>query len=700
MTKQDLFCENEELITECLALCEERMQGILTEEAEVETPRVTLSYGAELAAFGLLLTDTLRKSLSGELKRQDEENLRKRNEALYADILPDVYETSFANPAFSCKMLGKARGRVAAAVYSELRAQIPYAYAGLTKPVCYALELFLEIYGLLENEADANALKRALFYYVHDYTGEFVFNRMSEQFSESFPYYKSILTDDSLGNRKKLYLLGEYISENERAMSDFLESLPEEKIDSMAATFTDGYLRGFRVMMVSLEGKSIADLRGTVGMERLHKKVMENLAEHGITVLVYPPVRTIFGRSYGRMNGTGSQPANPQYDYDHRNDYQLVLNKKLLENRLAKTEEAYRFYADSCRAYAGPLVQESFGEPGFLPVNKPEVITADERMQKLLTEQRTRLGMIRETHLPGDAYSFSIIAYPIPAIGPKFADIFRETVKLNTLDNDTYIRIQQKLCDALNEGKYVHVKGMGDNKTDLTVALYDRTDPAAQTIFENCTADVNIPVGEVFTSPKLNGTNGVLHVTSVYLDGKRFRNLTITFENGMIKDYSCENFPTKEENEAYIRENILFSHETLPMGEFAIGTNTEAYRMGRVFDCQAELPILIAEKTGPHFAVGDTCYSHAEDHAVYNPDGKEIIARDNELVRNRDKEPEKAYFNCHTDITIPYDELGHLIVIGEDGRKTEILREGRFVLPGTEELNAPLCDINTPAGRK
>ena len=38
-------------------------------------------------------------------------------------------------------------------------------------------------------------------------------------------------------------------------------------------------------------------------------------------------------------------------------------------------------------------------------------------------------------------------------------------------------------------------------------------------------------------------------------------------------------------------------------------------------------PILIAEKTGPHFAFGDTCYSHCEDLPVYNPDGKEMIAR-------------------------------------------------------------------------
>ena len=71
------------------------------------------------------------------------------------------------------------------------------------------------------------------------------------------------------------------------------------------------------------------------------------------------------------------------------------------------------------------------------------------------------------------------------------------------------------------------------------------------------------------------------------------------------------------------------------MGEFAIGTNTTAYRMGRMYEIEDRLPILIAEKTGPHFAFGDTCYSLAEYVAVYNPDGKEIIARDNSVSIRR-----------------------------------------------------------------
>ncbi len=134
----------------------------------------------------------------------------------------------------------------------------------------------------------------------------------------------------------------------------------------------------------------------------------------------------------------------------------------------------------------------------------------------------------------------------------------------------------------------------------------------------------------------------------------------------------------------------MMQHETLPMGEFAIGTNTTAYRMARDFQIADKLPILIAEKTGPHFAVGDTCYSHAEDTKVYNPDGKEIMAKDNERTQIRKEDASKAYFNCHTDITIPYDELDAITAILPDGSTIDVIRDGRFVVPGTEQLNIPL----------
>ena len=298
-------------------------------------------------------------------------------------------------------------------------------------------------------------------------------------------------------------------------------------------------------------------------------------------------------------------------------------------------------------------------------------------------------GQIVNRYIKGDERSFTIIAYPIPEIGEKFSEIFAEIFKINTLDYKLYERIQQTIIETLDTCQWVEIKGCNGNETDLIIHLHELEDIKKQTNFENCVADVNIPVGEVFTSPVLAGTGGVLHVKKVYLNGLQFKDLKLVFDCGQVIDYSCSNFETEEEKRAYIEDNILFHHNKIPMGEFAIGTNTTAYVVAEKYGIEDKLPILIAEKMGPHFAVGDTCYSWAEDTPVFNPDGREIIARDNEISALRKEDISMAYYGCHTDITIPYEELGSISVIDEDGESLPIIENGRFVLPGTEELNKP-----------
>ena len=108
------------------------------------------------------------------------------------------------------------------------------------------------------------------------------------------------------------------------------------------------------------------------------------------------------------------------------------------------------------------------------------------------------------------------------------------------------------------------------------------------------------------------------------------------------------------------------------------------------YGIEEKMPILIAEKTGPHFAVGDTCYSWSEDIRVYNPSGKEIVAKDNSVSLNRKSDISRAYYQCHTDITIPYEELEEISVVTKEGKNIILIKNGRFVLPGTEVLNEPL----------
>ena len=227
--------------------------------------------------------------------------------------------------------------------------------------------------------------------------------------------------------------------------------------------------------------------------------------------------------------------------------------------------------------FGGPAVIEIFGEKDFMPVNKEANPKYNEEQQKLCVEYASKAGEIVNKYIKGEERSFTIIAFPVPEIGEKYEEIFDEIVKINTLDYKKYQRIQQALIDTLDQAKKVHIVGDNGNKTDLYVALGELANPEKETNFENCVADVNIPVGEVFTSPKLNGTDGILHVKHVFLNAYEFKDLEVCFQNGMIVRYGCANFDSEAENLKYIRDNVLFHHDTLPMGEFAIGTNVTAY---------------------------------------------------------------------------------------------------------------------------
>ena len=140
----------------------------------------------------------------------------------------------------------------------------------------------------------------------------------------------------------------------------------------------------------------------------------------------------------------------------------------------------------------------------------------------------------------------------------------------------------------------------------------------------------------------------------------------------------------------YKVKNVFLGGIQLQQPLYMGGKISTAYRMAKDYRIFSRLEILIAEKTGPHFALGDTCYSRSEDIRVYNPDGREIISRDNEETRKRRTDPDFRYYNCHTDITIPYDELDSIVSIDREGNRYPVIEGGRYAVPGTEELNRPL----------
>jgi leucyl aminopeptidase (aminopeptidase T) len=176
-------------------------------------------------------------------------------------------------------------------------------------------------------------------------------------------------------------------------------------------------------------------------------------------------------------------------------------------------------------------------------------------------------------------------------------------------------------------------------------------------------------------------------VQEVYLSGVPYRELELEFHDGYLARVDSG------DGADYVKRHLLYPHETLTAGEFAIGTNTSAYAIARRYGLLPRIPILWLEKMGPHLAIGDPCFARGEDAGVFNLyDGKEMTARENERTAERDSGKE-IYYNKHIDITIPYQDIGSLYGVAHDGEECMIVRTGRFVLPGAEGLNEGLEEL-------
>ena len=661
------------MIKERYDIAIERIKEIITEDTVEEK---FLPYFVAAAQFILKIDNLLGLIESKKIEELTLEQLTFLNKDLYEDETEIVYEKCFANPKFAVEKLGEEYGQLLCYVFTTNRNMISNAFQGKLEEITLRMELFIEIYNQFEDRENLTkkSIHDMIYSFEKDNSEIFMTNRIDEIINPENDFAVKIVMESDLEDLRYLYKYGESISENEIETAKFLNTLSQEKIDKIASVYTEGYRLGFINTGKDLSIKSAVDIRYYIGFERIIRAAIKQFENMGLKPVIY-------------KGGYESTKINKQYWFDHKFDDALFFDKGYVQRKLEVATTAFENRKKIAALMARPAVIEVFGENPFEPENKKEALQLSKEQQKLKVEYAREYTQIVQKYIKGDERSFTIIAFPLPEIGMDYEELFEETVKINCLDQDKYRKVQQSIIDALDKADFVRVEGKGSNKTYITVNMHELKNPEKETNFENCLADVNIPLGEVFTSPKLTGTNGVLHVSQVYLNELKYNDLEITFENGCIKDYTCKNFDTEEENKKYIKENVMFNHDTLPIGEFAIGTNTTAYVMANKYDIVYKLPILIVEKMGPHFAVGDTCYSWEEDVKTFNPDGKEIVAKENEISALRNEDLSKAYFSCHTDITIPYDELGEITAVTKNGEEIVIIKDGRFVLPGTELLN-------------
>ncbi len=394
---------------------------------------------------------------------------RSLNRILYSDIIGEKYQTSYANQDYACEKLGQEMGQLLSLLYTEIRAGIPYVFEQRKDYLTILYELFLEVYTCFEGMSEEEnpvpkpeQIKEILYWYASDYCDVFYADRILEQMDPSADFAVQIIEKADLDEDDYLYEFGEYISKNELGTAHHLRNLPQETLQKMADVYTEGYRVGFINTGKDLSKKSIVNIRYSLGFEKVIRLAIENFRKMGLKPVIYRAASSVITKREHHKIGYYGAIANQQYEYDHRQDQALFMDKRYVERKLEVMKTVFEQNKEMAAGVAGPAVMEIFGETPFSPEAKETAPSYDEAQRELDLLFSSRSGQITNEYIKGEERSFTIVAYPVPEIGADYAKIFDEVIKINTLDAKLYEKVQQTMIDALDQGTCVHVRGKGE----------------------------------------------------------------------------------------------------------------------------------------------------------------------------------------------------------------------------------------------
>ena len=308
----------DELLMERFTLAKERISEIPEEKAVLEP---YLDFFEKTAVFLMKTVDVMEQKelfTAGEWKEM--------NHALYEDILPKNYGKSYGNPVYACEKLGE-YGKALCFLYAEVRGAVVYAHEKNLWDMTVTLELFLEMYSAFTQEELPleHEVQGILSSYVNDYCQDMVEEHVRKSVDPDMDFAVRIIMDADLSDLSYLYHFGEYVSDNELGVAKFLNGLSQEEIDACAKTYTEGFRMGFINGRKDLSKKKTVNIRYNLGFERMVRAAVKQFEEMGLKPVVYRyATHVVSKRGQHRIGYTGAV-ANPQYDYDHRQDGALYL---------------------------------------------------------------------------------------------------------------------------------------------------------------------------------------------------------------------------------------------------------------------------------------------------------------------------------------------------------------------------------------
>ncbi|MFR2649636.1 MAG: leucyl aminopeptidase, partial [Blautia coccoides] len=360
-------------LEERFELVKERIRDM---QQEMDVPERFMGFFKEMTPFLNYVLNFHEKIQEGWLDQASLAELQKNNQALYEGILPGAYETSYANPAYAVRMLREDYGRLLSFLAAEVRGIVAYAYEDRLFDMTVIMELYVQIYNLLEEPVvPAEEIKDTLYWYVSDYSEEMAGRRIREAVDPSLDFAVRIICDNDLTDLRYLYKYGEYVTENELAMAEYLNSFSENELQDMARTFTEGYRIGFINGRKDITKKNSVNIRYQLGFEPIVKRAVLQFEKMGLKPVIYrSAVHAVNKKQHHRIGYYGAVP-NKQFDYDHKDDAALFLDQEFVQRKLRVMQVAYEQVKELAGTHGGPAVIETFGEKPFTPENKKEAFS-------------------------------------------------------------------------------------------------------------------------------------------------------------------------------------------------------------------------------------------------------------------------------------------------------------------------------------
>ena len=105
----------------------------------------------------------------------------------------------------------------------------------------------------------------------------------------------------------------------------------------MADTYTEGIRKGFVASGRGYKSKKTVQIRYHIGFERMIRMAVENFRKLGLEPVISRAAVGTVNRAAARTNGYHGTPANRQYDYDHRYDNAIYMDKAFKEKKAVRT---------------------------------------------------------------------------------------------------------------------------------------------------------------------------------------------------------------------------------------------------------------------------------------------------------------------------------------------------------------------------